>query len=100
MSQSTKKRILRVFGRFHAFEEKKMVKTVNLKILKFSFSLRFSKMSSRHLAKLITIYRIPGFSFFISFRFQYNTFHISQKQKRIVIILLPIFDKLQFLVSI
>ena len=30
-------------------------------------------MSSRRQAKLITIYRIPGFSFFISFRFQRNT---------------------------
>ena len=30
-------------------------------------------MSSRRQAKLITIYRIPGFSFFISFRFQCNT---------------------------
>ena len=29
-------------------------------------------MSSRSQAKLITIYRIPGFSFFISFRFQCN----------------------------
>ena len=61
------------FGRFHAFEEKKIVKTVNLKIWKFSFSVHFSKMSSRRQAKLITIYRIPGFSFFISFRFQCNT---------------------------
>ena len=33
----------------------------------------FQKMSSRRQAKLITIYRIPGFSFFISFRFQCNT---------------------------
>ena len=30
-------------------------------------------MSSRRQAKLITIDRIPGFSFFISFRFQCNT---------------------------
>ena len=30
-------------------------------------------MSSRRQAKLITIYRIPGFSCFISFRFQCNT---------------------------
>ena len=30
-------------------------------------------MSSRRQAKLITIYRISGFSFFISFRFQCNT---------------------------
>ena len=30
-------------------------------------------MSSRRQAKLITIYRILGFSFFISFRFQINT---------------------------
>ena len=73
MSKSTKNRILRVFGRFHASEEKKIVKTVNLKIWKFSFSVYFSKMSSRRQAKLITIYRIPGFSFFISLRFQYNT---------------------------
>ena len=64
---------MRVFGRFHAFEEKKIVKTVNLKIWKFSFSVHFSKISSRRQAKLITIYRIPGFSFFISFRFQCNT---------------------------
>ena len=44
-----------------------------MKIWKFSFSVHFSKMSSRRQAKLITIYRIPGFSFFISFRFQCNT---------------------------
>ena len=62
-----------MFGRFHAFDEKKIVKTVNLKIWKFSFSVLFSKMSSRRQAKLITIYRNPGFSFFISFRFQRNT---------------------------
>ena len=30
-------------------------------------------MSSRRQAKLITIYRIPGFSFFFSFQFQCNT---------------------------
>ena len=30
-------------------------------------------MSSRHQAKLFTVYRIPGFSFFIFFRFQCNT---------------------------
>ena len=30
-------------------------------------------MSCRRQAKLITIYRTPGFSFFISFRFQCNT---------------------------
>ena len=62
-----------VFGRFHAFEEKKIVKTVNLKIWKYQFSVHFSKMSSRRQTKLITIYRIPGFSFFISFRLQCNT---------------------------
>ena len=62
-----------VFGRFPAFEDKKIVKTVNLKIWKFSFSVHFSKISSRRQAKLITINRIPGFSFFISFRFQCNT---------------------------
>ena len=73
MSKSTKNRILRVFRRFHAFEEKKIVKTVNLKIWKSSFSVHFSKMSSRRQAKLITIYRIPGFSIFISFRLQCNT---------------------------
>ena len=55
------------------FKEKKIVKIVNLKIWKFSISVHFSKMSSRRQAKLITIYRIPGFSFFISFRFQCNT---------------------------
>ena len=54
-------------------KRKKIVKTVNLKIWKFSFSVHFSKMSSRRQAKLITIYRIPGFSFLISFRFQCNT---------------------------
>ena len=64
MSQSTKNIILRVFGRFHAFEEKQIVKTVNLKIWKFSFSVHFSKMSSRREAKLITIYRIPWFFIF------------------------------------
>ena len=51
----------------------KIVKTVNSKIWKFSFSVHFSKMSRRRQAKLITIYIIPGFSFFISFRFQCNT---------------------------
>ena len=51
----------------------KIVKTVNLKIWKFSFSVHFSKISSRRQAKLITIYRIPGSPFFISFRFQCNT---------------------------
>ena len=35
--------------------------------------MHFSNMSSRRQAKLITIYRIPGFSIFISFRFQCNT---------------------------
>ena len=74
MSKSTKNRILRVLGRFLAFEDKKIVKTVNLKIWKFSFSVHFSKMSKRLQAKLITIYRIPGFSFFTSFRFQCNTY--------------------------
>ena len=54
-------------------KRKKIAKTVNLKILKFSSSVHFSKISSRCQAKLITIYRIPGFSFFISFRFQCNT---------------------------
>ena len=44
-----------------------------MKIWKFSFSVHFSKMSSRRQAQLITIYRIPGFSVFISFRFQCNT---------------------------
>ena len=44
-----------------------------MKIWKFSFSVHFSKMSNTRQAKLITIYRIPGFSFFISFRFQCNT---------------------------
>ena len=42
-AKSTKNRILRVFGRFHAFEEKNIVKTVNLKIWKFSFSVHFQK---------------------------------------------------------
>ena len=46
---------------------------MNLKIWKFSFSVHFSKMSSRRQAKLITIYRIPGFSLFISFWIQCNT---------------------------
>ena len=64
---------MRVFGRIHAFEENKIIKTVNLKIWKFSFSVHFSKMSSRRKSKLITINRILGFSFFISFRFQCNT---------------------------
>ena len=55
-------------------KRKKIVKTVNLKIWKFSFSVHFfSKMSIRRQAKLITIYRIPGFSFFISFLCQCNT---------------------------
>ena len=60
-------------------------------------------MSSRRQAKLITIYRIPGFSFSSPSGFNaihaFNMrFHVSQK--RIAIILLPIFDKLQFVVSI
>ena len=46
---------------------------MNLKIWRFSLSVHFSKMSSGRQAKLITIYRIPGFSFFISFRFECNT---------------------------
>ena len=54
-------------------KRKKIVKTVNLKILKFSFSVHFSKMSNRRQAKLITICRILGFSFFISFQFQWYT---------------------------
>ena len=62
-----------MFDRFHAFEEKKIVKTVNLKFWKFSFSVHFSKMFSRRQAELITIYRIPGFSSFISFPFQCST---------------------------
>ena len=49
------------------------MKTVNLKIWKFSFSVHFSKISSRRQVKQITIYRIPGSSFFISFRFQCKT---------------------------
>ena len=92
-----------VFRRFHSFEEKQIVKTVNLKIWKFSFSVHFSKMSSRCQAKLITIHRIPGFS--VSSPSGFNAihafnmrYHVSQKQ--IAIILLPIFDKLQFVVSI
>ena len=48
-----------VFGGIHAFEEKKIVKTVNLEILKFSFSVHFSEMSSRRQAKLITIWAAP-----------------------------------------
>ena len=46
---------------------------IDLKIWKFSFSVLFSKMSSRPKAKLITLDRIPGYSFFIPFRFQCNT---------------------------
>ena len=93
---------MRVFGRFHSFEREKIVKTVNLKIGKFSFPVYFSKMSSRRQAKVITIYRIPGFSFSSPSVFNaihaFNLrFHISRK--RIAIILLPIFDKLQFVVS-
>ena len=104
MSLSTKNIILMVFGRIHAFEEKKIVKTVNLKFLKFSFSLHFSKMCSRRQTKLITIYRIPGFSFFISSQFQCNIYAFNMRfhvlQKRIAMILLPIFEKLQFVVSL
>ena len=60
-------------------------------------------MSSRRQAKLITIYWIPGFSF--SSPSGLNAIHAFNmrfhgSQKRIAIILLPIFDKLQFLVSI
>ena len=84
-------------------KRKKIVKTVNLKIWKFSFSVHFSKMSSRRQAKLITIYRIPGFSF--SSPSGFNEIHAFNmrfhgSQKRIRIILLPIFDMLQFVVSI
>ena len=58
---------------FIVLKRKKIVKTVDLKICKFSFSVPFClKISSRHQAKLITSYRIPGFSFFISFWFQCN----------------------------
>ena len=85
---------LRDFRRFHAFEEKKIVKTVKLKIWKFSFSVHFSKMSSKRQAKLITIYRIPGFQFSSPSGFNaihaFNMrFHVSQKH--IAIILLPFF---------
>ena len=41
--------------------------------MKFSLFVHFSKISSGRQAKLITINRIPGFLFFISFRFQSNT---------------------------
>ena len=58
---------------FMLLKRKKIVKTVNLKNSEIFIFLHFSKMSSRRQAKLITIYRIPGFSFFISFRFQCNT---------------------------
>ena len=73
MSYSTKNRILRVFGRFHAFEEKKKRKNRKFENLVIFIFCTFSKISSRRQAKLITIYRIPGFSFFISFRFQCDT---------------------------
>ena len=74
MSQSTKNRILRVFRRFHAFEEKKNCKNRKFENFgNFHFLYFFLKMSSRRQAKLITIYRIPGFSVFISFLFQCNT---------------------------
>ena len=53
------------------------VKTVNLKNWKFSFSVHFSKVSYRRQAKLITIYRIPRFSFFVYFRFQCFQYAIS-----------------------
>ena len=87
---------MRVFGRFHPFEEKKIVKTVN-------FLYIFQKMSSRRQAKLITSYRIPGFSFFISFRFQCNTcfkYAISCFAKAYCNNFASNFDKLQFVVSI
>ena len=54
--------------------KRKNRKNRKFEIWKFSFSVHFSKMSSsRRQTKLITIYWIPGFSFFISFRFQWNT---------------------------
>ena len=58
-------------------------------------------MSSRRQAKLITINRIPGFSSPSGFNaiHAFNMrFHVSQKL--VAMILLQIFDKLQFVVSI
>ena len=88
MSKSTKNRILRDIGRCHTFEEKKIVKTVSLKIWKFSFSVHFSKMSGRRQAKLITIYRIPGFHFsssgFNAVHAFNMRFHVSQERITII----------------
>ena len=64
---------MRVFGRFRAFEEIKIVKTVNLKFWNFHFLYIFQKcqVEVRQSWSLFTEFR--GFHFFISFRFQCNT---------------------------
>ena len=68
---------------------------------KFSFAVQFSKISSRRQAKLVIEFRgfhfssPSGFSAIHAFNMR---FHVSQK--RIAIILLPIFGKLPFVVSI
>ena len=60
------------------FWSEKIVITINFKKMIFFIFCKFSEIPRRRQAKLITIYRIPGFSFFISFRFQCNTcFHYA-----------------------
>ena len=75
-------------------KRKNVVKTVILELFFVILELIFRQSWSLSL-------RVSGFSFFIGFnaRHAFNMrFHVSQK--RIAIFLLPIFDKLQFLVSI
>ena len=74
MSWSTSNRILRVFGRFYAFEEKKIVKTVNLKIWNFHFLYIFFEKCLVDVRLSWSLFiEFREFSFFISFRFQCNT---------------------------
>ena len=59
--------------KIHAFQEKTNRKNCKFEILEIFIFCTFLKMFSRRQAKLITIYRIAGFSFFTSFQFQCNT---------------------------
>ena len=104
MSKSTKNRILRVFCRIHAFEEKKIVKTVHFKILEiFLFLYIFQKCLVDVRQSWSLFIEFQGFHF--SSPSGFNAIHAFNmrfhgSKKRIAIILLPIFTKLQFVVSI
>ena len=71
--------------------------TALLKIWKSSFSVHFSKMSSRRQAEFLGFHSSSPSGFNVIHAFNMR-FHVSQKC--IAIILLPIFDKLQFVVSV